>query len=117
MGLQTDLLEIERALWSGGPEAYHRNVDQQCLAAFAEMAGIWTREELAISVAEGPRWREVEMDVAGLHQPTDDLALLTYRARARRGESEQYNALVSSAYVKRDGAWKLTFHTQTPLEP
>ena len=116
MGLKEDLLEIERALWSGGPEAYHRHVDRQCLAAFTEMAGIWTRDELAASVAEGPRWRDLEVEVEGLHQPTDDIALLTYRAGAKRGDSEQYNALVSSAYVKRSEGWKLTFHTQTPLK-
>ena len=117
MPLKEDLLEIERALWSGGPEAYHRHVDQQCLAAFTEMAGTWSRDELAASVTDGPRWRDVEMEVEGMHQPTDDVVLVTYRASATRGDSERYDALVSSAYVKRSEGWKLTFHTQTPLTP
>ena len=46
-------------------------------------------------------------------QPTSYLAILTYRARAVRGDTERYQALVSSVYVRRDGAWKLAFHQQT----
>ena len=48
-------------------------------------------------------------------QPTDDVAIITYRAAAEREGSEQYRARVSSGYVKRDGAWRMVFHQQTPL--
>ncbi len=42
------------------------------------------------------------------------MALLSYEANGRRGTGEQYHADVTSGYVKRDGAWKLAFHQQTP---
>jgi hypothetical protein len=32
-----------------------------------------------------------------------------------RDNGEAYEALVSSAYVRRDGQWKMAFHHQTPL--
>lgn len=118
MGLKSDLLSIERELWTGGADAYHRNLDDDCLVAFTEMAGVWTREQVAGSVEEAERWRDLEMEVEGFLRPQPDLALLTYRARALRGEgddAERYHALVTSGYVDRDGRWKMVFHQQTPL--
>lgn len=118
MGLKSDLLSIERELWTGGADAYHRNLDDDCLVAFTEMAGVWSREKVAGSVEEGERWRDVEIEVEGFLRPQADVALLTYRARAVRGEGEdeeRYHARVSSGYVDRDGQWKMAFHHQTPL--
>ncbi|HEV2059092.1 MAG TPA: nuclear transport factor 2 family protein [Solirubrobacteraceae bacterium] len=41
-----------------------------------------------------------------------DGALVVYGVVAER-EGATYSALVSSAYVRRDGAWRLAFHQQT----
>lgn len=57
----------------------------------------------------------LEIDVRGLLRPTDDVAIVTCEARARRGAEERYRALVSSGYSKRDDVWKMVFHQQTPL--
>ena len=44
-----------------------------------------------------------------------DVAALQYRASARReGDDSPYHALVTSVYVRRDGAWRLALHQQTP---
>lgn len=115
MALRDDLLEIERELWSASAEAYHRYLDDECLVAFPEMAGVFTREQIAGSVEDSERWRDLEIEPEGLLRPLDDLAILTYRAGARRGEGERYRALVSSGYARRDGEWKMVFHQQTPL--
>jgi hypothetical protein len=115
MAVQDDLLAIERQLWTGGADAYLDNLDADCLIAFTQMAGVMTREQVAGTVKDGPRWRDVQMDFEGLVQPTDDIALLTYRVRARRGEEERYRALLSSGYVRRAGRWRMMFHQQTPL--
>ena len=115
MTLAEDLLSIEESLWTGGADDYRRHLDDECLVAFTGMAGVSSRDEVAATV-EGPdRWRDLDVDVEGVHQPTSDVAILTYRASAVRGDDEAYRALVSSAYVRRDGTWKLTFHQQTPL--
>lgn len=114
--MKDELLTIERELWSGGPDAYQRHVDDECLVAFTEMAGVMSRDAVAATVKDGPRWRDLELDVQGVVTPTDDVAILTYRASAVRGSDERYRAVISSAYVKRQKQWKLTFHQQTPLE-
>lgn len=115
MAVQDELLSIEERLWTGGPEAYRENVDDECLVGFTEMAGVMTRDEIARSVEEGSRWRDLEIEVAGLLRPADGVVFLTYRAGALRGGDDRYRALVSSGYVRRDDGWKLTFHQQTPL--
>ena len=40
MSLEEDLLAIETELWTGGPEAYRKHTDGECLVVFAEMAGM-----------------------------------------------------------------------------
>ena len=89
MSLQDELLSIERELWTGGADSYRAHMDDECLVAFTQMAGTMTREEIAASVTGGPRWRDLEMEVVGLVRPRDDVAILTYRAAATRGEAAE----------------------------
>jgi hypothetical protein len=41
--------------------------------------------------------------------------VFTYRFRGRLGTDQAYGALMSSAYMRDDGSWKLVLHQQTPL--
>ena len=43
-----------------------------------------------------------------------DVVFLTYASTSKRGDDPEYNALITSAYVRRDGEWRLAFHQQTP---
>lgn len=115
MHLKDKLLALEDKLWRGGPDVFLEHLDDECLIAFTGMAGVMGREEIAGTVEEGGRWSDVRIDTRGLVRPTEDLAILTYEARAARNGSEVYNALVSSAYARRNGTWKMVFHQQTPL--
>jgi hypothetical protein len=114
MNLERHLLELDRRLWSGGADEYREILDDDCLVAFTKMAGVSDREAVAGAAEGNQRWRDVKLDSQGMLRPTDDVAILTYRATAKRGD-EPYRALVSSGYVERDGEWKLMFHQQTPL--
>lgn len=114
MDVQDDLLAMELKLWFGGKAEYRSALDDDCLIAFSSMAGVSSRDDVA-KRADASRWRNLDIGVEGFLQPTDDVALLTYRANAVRGDHERYAARVSSGYVKRDGAWKMMFHQQTPL--
>jgi hypothetical protein len=114
MNLQDNLLAMERKLWSGGKAAYERTLDDDCLIAFTQMAGVSSRDSIAEQADEN-RWQGLDIEVEGFLQPTDDVALLTYHASAVRGDAEPYEARVSSGYVKRGGDWKMMFHQQTPL--
>jgi hypothetical protein len=116
MGVQEDLLELERQFWAGGESAYLNNVDTSCLVAFSSMAGVSSREEIAKTVGDSSRWKSLKLELKGTLSPSNDVAMLTYRATATRGSDEKYTALVSSGYVQREGRWKLMFHQQTPLD-
>lgn len=115
MTVQDDLLALEHRLWTGGADDYRDILDADCLIAFTEMAGLMTRDQIADSAGDGGRWHDVETEGVGVVQPTDEVAILTYRAQATRKDGEPYRALLSSAYVRRDGEWKMAFHQQTPL--
>lgn len=115
MALENELLAIEQSLWTGGPDSYRRHLDADCLVAFTEMAGVSSRDQIAGTVSDVERWRELETEVEGILRPTPEVALLTYRASAVRRKGERYRALVSSGYVQRGDGWKLMFHQQAPL--
>ena len=113
--LEQDLIALERQFWSSKPEAYLQNADDGCLVAFPQMAKVMSREEMAGMAQEG-RWSDVTIDKRGLVALTEKVAILTYEASAKGVDGQLYHALVSSAYAKRNGNWKLAFHQQTPLQ-
>jgi len=116
MQLQQDLITLEKQFWGGDADFYRRNLDEECLTAFADIAGVRGKEEIAGMVEKDrPRWRNLKIDQKGFIALDRDTAILTYEANADRANGEHYHALVSSGYVKRDGEWKLAFHQQTPL--
>lgn len=115
MSLQTDLLALEKKFWSGDAGFYRNNLDDKCLTVFTKMAGVQSKDAIADMVAgDSQRWEDLKIDEKGLVEPTRDMAILSYEASAQRG-GQRYKALVSSGYVRRNGAWKLAFHQQTPL--
>jgi hypothetical protein len=110
--------EIERRLWLDGPIAYAAHVDPECVMVFPAPVGVLTGPAIAESLTGAPRWAEVEMEDAHLARPADDLAVLAYRADARRagGDAggEPYRAWCTSTYRRVHGTWALLQHQQTP---
>jgi hypothetical protein len=72
--------------------------------------------EIAATVNEGNRWRDLKLDTVGVVKPSSDVTIMTYDARATRAHGEPYAALVSTGYIKRQDGWKMMFHAQTPRE-
>lgn len=116
MTLEQQLLALEKQFWTAGPDFYRKTVDDQCLLAFAEMAGVMSRDSVVETIKEDQRWSELTVEESGFLQLNDEVAVVTYRAKALRADGTPYMALVSSAYVRRGGGWKLAFHQQTPVE-
>ena len=114
--IEKDLLAIEKKFWTGDEAYYREHVDASCLVAFTEMSGLMSNQDLAATAKEGNRWKKLELDSKGLIRPTDDIAILTYEAKAERATGEPHHAIVSTGYVKRSDGWKMMFHSQTPLE-
>jgi len=115
MTLQDELLRVERGFWTGGADYYRQNLDDQCVTVFTEMAGTFKKEDIARMISDAARWRDLDLDIKGCLQPAPGFAILTYAVKATRMNNGSYVAAVTSAYVKRNGAWKMVLHQQTPL--
>jgi hypothetical protein len=115
MSVEDDLLAIERQFWTGDAEFYRRNLDDECLLAFTEMAGVKSKDDIAGMIADDKeRWRDLRIAKKGF-MDLPGMAMLSYEAQARKGSGPLYKALATSGYVKRGNAWKMAFHQQTPL--
>jgi hypothetical protein len=114
MSLEEDLLAIETELWTGGPEAYRRHTDKECLVVFAEMAGVMSKEDIA-KTAEKGRWKNVKMKEKGFSKLSSSSVVISYECNATRKDGQAHHALVSSGYAHRADGWKLAFHQQTKL--
>ena len=118
MALEDELLAIERGFWLDGEDFFLANVDEKCLLVFpqmGQMVGSFTREQVAATAQPTNRWRDLGISGTHLAALDSDVALLSYRADVTRFDGMPYRALVSSAYVRRYGMWKLAFHQHSPL--
>ena len=115
MAIEQELLALEERFWTGDADFYRKNLDAECLCVFTDMAGVMTREQVAATIPDGKRWSGLVIEEKGFRRLGEDVALLSYRASAKRPDGEPYRAVVSSGYVRHDGAWKMAFHQQTPL--
>jgi hypothetical protein len=117
MAIHADLLDLEKQFWNGDAEFYRNNLDDKCLVAFKDMAGVMRKNDIAEMVnKDPPRWSDLEFEDKGFVEPTDGVVVFSYQASGKRGSGEKYEAIVSSGYVRRNGFWKMAFHQQTPLE-
>lgn len=111
----TNPWDLERRLWLEGAAAYEALLDPACVMVFPAPVGVLSGPAIPQSLAGAPRWAEVEMEDAHVARPTDDLAVLAYRAVARRAGDPPYRAWCSSTYGRTDGVcWRLVQHQQTP---
>ena len=110
----SDLWGSERRLWLDGVSAYEELMASECVMAFGPM-GIMRNDQILESLRDAPRWSDVEMVDRTRTSPSDDVAIIAYRARASRGGSKPYEAICTSSYVCVDGYWWLSHHQQTPI--
>ena len=106
------IIGLERRLWLDGPSAFETVMAPDCVMVFPEPVGILDRSDVLASLDRFARWDSVELDSPEWRQPAPNVALLSYQARAKRGESP-YNALCSSAYILEGRAWLIVLHQHT----
>ena len=118
MPLQDELFAIEEGFWLSGADHFAAHLDSRCLLAFpqaGEMHGIHSAEHVAATATPDNRWRDLTMTDRHTLEPTDGLAIISYRADVTRADGQLYAAIVSSAYVRRGEEWKLAFHQHSPV--
>ena len=117
MPLQDELVAIERTLWTNDRQVYDGRLDDRAVLVFPE-TGVMHRasalEGIERENRDGRRWAEVAFADVEVVSVMPDIALLTYRADARReGESTIRSVLASSLYARRDRGGRLAFHQQS----
>jgi hypothetical protein len=107
------LLEIERELAEGDGATYSRRLSDDAVVV---VPGRVLDKPGTVAVMDGtPGWDELSFENGRLRVLDDDAAILTYRFTGRRGY-EEYDAVLSSTYVREHGGdWELAFHQQTPI--
>lgn len=115
-----DLIALEREGWralstSGDAAAAHYEevLADRVLMLLPGGLVIDDRAEVVRSMGGAP-WDDHELVDERVLELDDGVAVLAYRGRARRGDTD-YEALFTSVYVRAGGAWRLAVHQQTPV--
>lgn len=120
MSSDNELFDLEHSAWqaltsSGAAAAafYDRVLAEHVLMLLPGGTVIEDRAQVVDSM-KGADWESFELSDSRVVPLSDDSAIVAYRARARRGETD-YEALFNSTYIREDGSWRLALHQQTPV--
>ncbi len=107
--------ELEEGFWVGPGAAAPEMLDAECLMAFPPPAGLLAGSgPIKAALAKAPRWSKVTMTDRSFATPAQSLAVLAYRAEARRGEDPPWRAFCTSTWRLAEAGWRLVQHQQTP---
>ncbi|MEU7991297.1 nuclear transport factor 2 family protein [Streptosporangium canum] len=118
--IENELLALEEQGWAaisvGDGDFYRRLITDRTLCV--EPDGLQTGAELADDIdANKSPFDDYKLQDVKVLPLTADSAVITYRAVVNLKEAGfVFQLYMSSAYVRRDGAWKLAFHQQTPVK-
>lgn len=114
-----ELLELERRGWAalssdGGRAFYASILHAEALMLFPGGLRLEGKEAILESLEARP-WASFEIDEATAIELGPGAGVLAYRVAAARAGAAPYRALISSTYVRVNGAWNLILHQQTPF--
>ena len=116
--LLNELTTLERQGWDAlshrrGAEFYDTFLtdDAVMVLPFA----VLNRSASIDAIREAPPWSRFELADEQVIRLSENVATLLYRATALREGQPEYRALMSTTYVRIDGAWLVKMHQQTPL--
>jgi hypothetical protein len=112
-----ELLDLERRGWDAlsAPNAAAFYADLMTDDAVMVYPGtVMTKRESLAAMSSARPWASYRLlDMRVLRVGTGG-RLVLYRAIAKRAAGADYDALMSSIYVRRSDGWKMVFHQQTP---
>ncbi len=119
MDPRDELIDLESEGWhalsAGGAAAaefYGRVLDDTVVMLLPGGMRLDDRDAILESMSGAP-WTSFALEDPQVLALGADSAVVAYGVVAVRDGAE-YSALVSSAYARRDGGWRLVFHQQTP---
>ena len=118
MAIMDELLEHERAGWDSlchgtGDEFYGNAMTDDALMVLAN-GMVMDRGMVVESLADAPTWADYEIDDPRVIALGDEAYALVYTGTGRRDGADDFVGVMTSVYVRRDGAWKLASYQQTP---
>lgn len=116
--LQQTLLDLEAEVWRAlssdrGADFFRQVLTPQALMVLP--GAVLEKDRALRETAAAPPWATYHIEDPRILRLTEQSAVLTYRATARRDHEPEYRALMTSVYVESCDKWKLAFHQQTPL--
>ena len=106
--------ENERRFWLEGEPHFRAMMAPDCVMVFPHPIGGLRGDAILDSLAQMPRWDDVDMAEATLSRISGDAVVLAYFAEGRRAGCEPYRVYCSSTYHRTDGGWRLIQHQHTP---
>jgi hypothetical protein len=97
----------------GDGDTYRRHLTDEAVVVVPGQT--MNKDQTAEAMDASAGWDGFSFDDERFAEIADDAALLSYRFQGRRGDDFTYTAQMGSIYVRRDGAWKMAFHQQTPV--
>ena len=111
-----EIEELERRGWqalsgSNGAAFYQDVMAEDGFMVFPGM--VMDKPTAVATIRDVEPWTRFEL--ADVRVAVDaNAALITYRATAQRAGQPEYEAVMSSVYVRREGQWLLLLHQQSP---
>ena len=111
-----EILELEWRFWTeGGGSAAFWGAHFADDGIVALEMGLLDKSDTMSAMEQSQPWASVTMDDVREVELAPGSVALAYRARGHReGDSDAYEAIVSSVYAERPGGWRLVLHQQTP---
>lgn len=111
------LLALEEEAWQAlcagrGAEYFTRCLTDDALLVVPGM--VIDKPTFLSAVAKEEPWASYRIEEPRVVQLSDASAVLLYRVRATRAGQPELVGMFSSVYVRRDGAWRMAYHQQTP---
>ncbi|TLP97076.1 nuclear transport factor 2 family protein [Nesterenkonia salmonea] len=118
-----ELVDLEHQGWkalcdSTGADFYGEMMTDDAVMTLAH-GFVLDRQQVIDSLNEAPPWNTYEISQERLISAGDTAAVLVYRGAAWRGESAdpEFQAWMTSVYVKKQSRWRLASYQQTPIPP
>jgi ketosteroid isomerase-like protein len=114
-----DVLELERQGWEalagGSGRAFYREymADDGLMVV---PGAVLSKEEVLSSIDDDNPWADFSLDDERVVRVGDGVAVVAYRAEAKREGADGYVALMTTTYARGDdGVWRVVLHQQTPV--